>query len=118
MTRTQRTMFGSALLVLLCPVTALAATTYYVDPGGNDANSGTTTDAPFASWARAQTAASPGDTVYFRKGTYRYSAATSTCGGDTGATVNAVVLSKSGTSGNPIKYWAYPGETPVFDFSG
>jgi MYXO-CTERM domain-containing protein len=122
MTSIQRMMMGSALLVLLCPLTARAATTYYVDPAGSDSNAGTTVDTPFASWARAQTAANPGDTVYFRKGTYKYTAATSTCGGtnnnDTGATVNAVVLSKSGTSGNPISYFAYPGETPVFDFSG
>ena len=73
--------------------------------------------APFASWARAQTAAAPGDTVYFRGGVYRYTDATSTCTSGT-ATVNAVVLNKSGTAGNPIRYWAYPGETPVFDFSG
>jgi MYXO-CTERM domain-containing protein len=73
--------------------------------------------APFASWARAQAAASPGDTVYFRGGTYKYTAATSTCTSTT-ATVNDVVLSKSGTPGNTINYWAYPGETPIFDFSG
>jgi hypothetical protein len=85
-------------------------------PTGSDTAAGTQS-APFASWARAQTAAAAGDTVYFRAGTYRYTDATSNCT-STGATVNAVVLSKSGTSGNPIKYWAYPGETPVFDFSG
>ena len=48
---------------------------------------------------------------------YRYTDATATCTSTT-ATVNAVVLSKSGASGKPIRYWAYPGETPVFDFSG
>ena len=26
-------------------------------------------------------------------------------------------LDKSGTEGHTIKYWAYPGETPIFDFS-
>lgn len=72
---------------------------------------------PFASWAQAQTAASPGDTIYFRGGTYKYAATTSTCSSPN-ATIHAVVLSKSGASGNPIKYWAYPGEKPVFDFSG
>jgi hypothetical protein len=104
-------------LVFAAPLTAGAAT-YYVAPAptGSDTAAGTQS-APFASWARAQTAAAAGDTVYFRAGTYRYTDATSTCTG-TGATVDAVVLSKSGTSGNPIKYWAYPGETPVFDFSG
>ena len=94
------------------------AATYYVAPGGSDAAGVAGTEAaPFASWARAQTAAAPGDTVYFRGGVYRYTDATSTCTSGT-ATVNAVVLDKSGTSGNPIRYWAYPGEAPVFDFSG
>src|SRR5580698_3574159 len=115
--RTTRTTIASALMVLLFPLAAAAATTWYVAPTGSDTAAGTMA-APFASWARAQTAASPGDTVYFRGGTYKYTAATSTCGGVTTATVNAVVLTKSGTSGNPIKYWAYPGETPLFDFSG
>jgi hypothetical protein len=92
------------------------AVTYYVAPTGSDTAAGTEA-APFASWARAQTAAVAGDTVYFRGGTYKYTDATSTCTSTT-ATVNDVVLSKSGTSGNPINYWAYPGEAPIFDFSG
>lgn len=96
---------------------AARAATYYVAPAGDDGNAGTM-DAPFATWGRAQTAAAAGDTVYFRGGTYKYTAATSTCGGSTTATVNSVVLTKSGTSGKPINYWAYPGEKPVFDFSG
>jgi MYXO-CTERM domain-containing protein len=103
------------LAIVFLPLTASAAT-YYVSPTGSDTAAGTMA-APFASWARAQTAAAAGDTVYFRGGTYAYTDATSTCTSTT-ATVNAVVLSKSGTSGSPINYWAYPGETPVFDFSG
>jgi hypothetical protein len=92
--------------------------TYYVAPNGSDAAGTAGTEAaPFASWARAQTAAAAGDTVYFRGGNYKYSDATSTCASGT-ATVNAVVLDKSGAPGSPIRYWAYPGETPVFDFSG
>src|SRR5580698_11331961 len=102
--RTTRTTIASALMVLLFPLAAAAATTWYVAPTGSDTAAGTMA-APFASWARAQTAASPGDTVYFRGGTYKYTAATSTCTSGT-ATVYDVVLSKSGTSGNPINYWA------------
>ena len=113
----RRTTIGSALLVLLFPFAASAATTWYVAPTGSDTAAGTMA-APFATWARAQTAAAAGDTVYFRGGTYTYTTATNTCGGSTTATVDAVVLSKSGSSGNMINYWAYPGETPVFDFSG
>ena len=103
---------------LLCaPRAVAAANPYYVATTGSDANAGTMA-APFASWAKAQSAVSPGDTVYFRGGRYRFTDATATCGGSTSATVNAVVLNKSGTSGNPINYFAYPGERPVFDFSG
>jgi hypothetical protein len=99
------------------PLSASAAT-YYVAPNGSDTAPGAGTEAaPFATWSRAQAAAGPGDTVYFRKGVYRFTTATATCKSATD-TVNAVVLDKSGTSGNPIRYWAYPGETPVFDFSG
>jgi hypothetical protein len=115
-------MTSKALARVVCigvaitwPITA-SATTYYVAPNGSDSAAGTEA-APFASWARAQAAASPGDTVYFRAGTYQYTDATSTCSSST-AIVNAIVLSKSGTSGNPIRYWAYPGEKPRLDFSG
>jgi MYXO-CTERM domain-containing protein len=115
MTKIQRVQVLAFFLVLLAPLAARAAT-YYVAPTGSDTAAGTL-DAPFASWAQAQTAAAAGDTVYFRGGTYKYTDATSTCS-STSATVDSVVLSKSGTSGNMINYWAYQGETPVFDFSG
>ncbi len=106
---------GLAIAILFVPLLAHAAS-YYVATDGSDTAAGSES-APFATWDRAQTAASPGDTVYFRGGRYAFTDATSTCS-STSATVNAVILSKSGTSGNPIKYWAYPGERPVFDFSG
>ena len=108
---------GLLVLGFLAPLSGQAATTYYVATDGSDSAAGSES-APFATWAHAQTAASAGDTVYFRGGRYVYTTATSTCGGSTSATVDSVVLSKSGTSGNPINYFAYPGETPVFDFSG
>jgi uncharacterized protein (TIGR03382 family) len=101
---------------LLLARPAAAANTYYVATDGSDSNAGTMA-APFASWAKAQSVAAAGDTVYFREGRYKYTAATATCG-STSDTVNAVVLNKSGASGNPINYFAYPGEKPVFDFSG
>jgi MYXO-CTERM domain-containing protein len=103
------------LLVLAAPA-ALHAATFYVAPAGDDTAVGSE-GAPFATWERGQSAASPGDTVYFRGGRYKFKDATSTCS-STSATVNAVVLSKSGTSDKPIRYWAYPGERPIFDFSG
>jgi hypothetical protein len=113
--RSTRAKLVAGLVGFGTPLTAHAAT-WYVAPTGSDTAAGTEA-APFASWARAQTAASAGDTVYFRDGTYAYTDATSTCS-STGSTISDVVLSKSGTSGNPINYWAYPGEHPLFDFSG
>lgn len=94
---------------------AAAATAYYVAPNGNDSAAGTQA-APWASIARAQTAARAGDTVYLRGGTYAFARANSGCSSQT-ARVDAITLNKSGSSGNPIRYWAYPGEKPVFDFS-
>ncbi|HVZ89034.1 MAG TPA: right-handed parallel beta-helix repeat-containing protein, partial [Polyangia bacterium] len=119
MTRIRGTqgLFAFSVLMLAAAPAARAANTWYVAPTGSDSNAGTMA-APFASWGRAQTAAAAGDTVYFRGGTYTITSASNTCNGSTTATVDAIVLSKSGTAGNMINYWAYPGETPVFDFSG
>ena len=66
----RRTWIIVGLLLSLAPEPARAAT-YYVSPAGADGNPGSEAS-PFASWARAQTAASPGDTIYFRGGTYKY----------------------------------------------
>ena len=89
--------------------------TYYVAPTGNDTAAGTQA-APWQSFAHAQAIARPGDTVYFRGGRYAYTQATTSCASRR-ATVSAIVLDRSGTQDAPIRYWAYPGETPVFDFS-
>jgi len=94
---------------------AAAAVAYYLAPNGNDSAAGTLA-APWATIARAQSAAQPGDTVYVRGGTYAFTRATTACASQT-ARVDAITLNKSGASGNPIHYWAYPGEKPVFDFS-
>jgi hypothetical protein len=112
---------------LLVPVLAIAATTavpaaahaasvYYVSPSGSDSAAGSQS-APWKTIAHAQSAVSAGDTVYFRAGTYSYTAATTSCSSQT-ATVDAVTLSKSGSSGSPINYWNYPGEKVQFTFSG
>jgi MYXO-CTERM domain-containing protein len=81
---------------------ALAAE-YYVSTTGSDSNPGTQAS-PFATLTKGVSSAGAGDTVYIGGGTYYPS------GGFT--------FSKSGTSDtNRIKYWAVPGEKPVFDFS-
>ncbi|GAA3439300.1 right-handed parallel beta-helix repeat-containing protein [Kutzneria kofuensis] len=105
------TVVGSAAAV----GSPAAGKTYYVAPSGNDSAAGTQT-APWASIAHAQAVVQAGDTVYFRGGTYAYSRANSGCKSETDR-VDAITLSRSGSSGNLINYVAYPGEKPVFDFS-
>jgi hypothetical protein len=108
---------GTGLLVTGTATAGNAATphTYYVAPTGSDSAAGSQS-APWASIAHAQAVAQPGDTVYFRGGTYTYTHANSNCSSKT-ADVDAITLNKSGTAGSPINYFAYPGEDPVFDFS-
>ena len=93
----------------------LELTKVFVSPEGNDDNDGSMEN-PLASIQKAQEMVTPGDTVYIRGGTYNV-------GQDeiseviSGLFASVTFLDKSGTEGNRINYWAYPGETPVFDFS-
>ncbi|MFC7535391.1 DUF1565 domain-containing protein [Actinoplanes sp. GCM10030250] len=116
-----RALLGSAVLASAVGIVAVvagessAAAAYYVAPAGNDSAAGTQA-APWKTIAKAQSVAKAGDTVYFRGGTYAFTKANTTCSSQT-ARVDGVTLNKSGASGNPIRYWAAPGEKPVFDFS-
>ena len=103
--------FSLCLLVFSLP---LFATVYYVANNGNDANTGNI-DQPFLTISRAQTSVVAGDTVYIRGGTYVMTTAQVSTYSSIWAYVT--LLNKSGTSGNRINYWAYPGEKPVFDYS-
>lgn len=109
-------LIPAAVAVFAGPAPAHAASVYYVSPSGNDSAAGTEA-APWKTIAKAQTVVAAGDTVYFRGGTYSYTAGTTSCSSTT-ATVDAITLSKSGSAGAVINYWNYPGEKPVFDFSG
>lgn len=71
---------------------------YFVSPNGNDLNPGTFNQ-PWRTIGKAARSVLPGDTVYVRAGIY----------------MEAVSLNISGTQQNPIKFLAYPGETPVID---
>lgn len=86
------------------------AATYYVATNGFDTNSGTS-NSPFATITRAQVTATFGDAVYLRGGTYFLDNSHLTTTNNPWAIVNN--MTKSG-----ISYVAFPGERPVFDFSG
>lgn len=101
--------------VLLATAPACFASTYFMSPSGDDTASGSI-EAPWQSIARAQQTLRAGDRLYIRGGKYVITAGQNTCASVTD-TVNAINLKVSGTASNPIQYFAYTGETPVFDFS-
>lgn len=114
--RIRQRHFRLALAALAMAATgAVSAATWYVAPNGNDSGAGTLA-APWKTFAKAQAMAAAGDTVYFRGGAWVYTAGLNACASMTD-TVNVITLNKSGQAGKPIRYWAYPGEKPVFDFS-
>lgn len=103
----------TAILLLLLS-TASFSKTIFVAPDGNDTAPGTKAQ-PLHSIAKAQSLAAPGDTVYVRGGTYLMQEPQIATFSRNQAHV--ILLDKSGTEGKRIRYWAYPGERPVFDFS-
>lgn len=100
---------AAVFVLVMLAVPLVGAAEYYVAPDGQDTQPGTI-DQPFASLAKAQAVALPGDTVWVRGGRYEFVAGR-------GASPYAVRFDKSGQEGRPIRYWAYPGERPAFDFS-
>lgn len=87
-------------------------TTYYCAPaasGGSDGNPGTI-GSPFANWEYFYNVAKAGDTCYIRGGTYLPVKAVS-------YNFHCWWQNMKGDSANPIRIWAYPGESPVYDFS-
>ena len=76
-----------------------AQANYYIAVNGSDNNAGTI-DKPFASLNGAWKVVKPGSLIYMRGGTYSL-------------TTQQALTGKSGTAGNLIKIWAYPGETPI-----
>jgi len=101
------------LILLIIQASVGFSKVYYVAPNGNDANPGTK-NKPLATVHHAQDLVNPGDTVYIRGGVYNVTQ------DQFAQKVNVfdsyAYLNKSGTPNARINYWAYPGETPVFDF--
>ena len=103
------------LFLSFCIAGAASGSTYYVSPAGSDDAAGTIA-APFASLNKANSVVTAGDTVWIRGGTY-YPTDTTYVKNDNFTA--GIFLNKSGTGDDKrIYYWAYPGEKPVFDFSG
>ncbi len=98
-----------ATLIFLLTIFRGVGATWYVATNGLDSNTGLS-NSPFATVMRAQSAASSGDTVYLRGGTYYLDNSNFTATNSPWAIVNNIT--KSG-----ISYLAYPGERPMFDFS-
>lgn len=92
-----RRLFTAAALFVACTATSLQAATYYVSPYGSDYADGSQTR-PFQTVQQAASFATAGDTVIIREGVYR----------------ETVRPANSGTSGSPITFEAYPGETVTF----
>src|SRR5689334_24975220 len=108
-----RTLYLSIGWTCLLSATAGAAS-WYVAPDGDDAFVGSL-DKPFATVQRAQQAAAPGDTVFIRGGVY--SVKEEQLAKKRGLYAEATALDKSGKPDAPIRYWAFPGEQPIFDMT-
>ena len=74
------------------------ADAYYVSPLGNDSNPGTFLF-PWKTINKAASSVVPGDMVYIRAGVYH----------------EYVSINRSGIQAQPIRFFAYPGESPVMD---
>ena len=107
--RLRLSLFAGAALALVFAGQACFGATWYVATNGLDTNTGSS-NSPFATVTRAQTAASSNDVVYLRGGTYYLNDSNLTATNSPWAIVNN--MNKGG-----ISYLACPGEKPVFDFS-
>ena len=96
-----RTLF---LLCILALAKSASGSTYYLSPQGDDLKGTGSLNSPWFTLEKAWKAASAGDTIWLRGGTYQYSAMQDLTG-------------KSGQSGKRIKFWAYNGENPVITIS-
>jgi hypothetical protein len=85
-----------AILPINYNLASLSGTLRYVSTTGNDATGNGTVGAPYATISRAVTAASSGDNIVIRGGTYRPGY-------------------QSLSSSKTLKFIAYPGEIPVFN---
>jgi hypothetical protein len=90
-------------VAILTVTTSLPPAAFYVSTTGNDSNPGTL-DRPFLTLSKGLTAVGNSGWVYVRGGTYAMS--------------SKLTLSRTASAANPIRLWAYPGETPIIDSTG
>jgi hypothetical protein len=90
----------SAIIIFIANVSFGAV--YYISPSGADTNPGTISS-PVFTLNKAISLVSPGDTIFFRGGTYAYT--------------STQALAKSGTAADTICIFAYPGEYPILSWS-
>jgi len=92
----------SFIFVFVCSSIIINAQ-IYVSPDGDDSNPGTF-DKPYQTISYAMSLAYADTTIYLRGGVYELT--------------STLKPERSGETGKYIKLWAYPGETPILDFSG
>jgi hypothetical protein len=99
----------------ICEATG-GAHCYYLAPNGSDANDGSI-GAPFASTNPIIETMGPGDFIYFRGGEYGVAAKGQIPDESSWLPPyhSVAYVRRSGASGNPITFKAYPGELPVLD---
>jgi hypothetical protein len=102
------------LLLLLFVYTSSFANIWFVSTVGDDTNPGTKGQ-PFLTIQKAQSFVAPGDTVFVRGGIYQMQE--SQINSYTRIQAYVILLNKSGAENKHIHYWAFPGETPIFDFT-
>ncbi|MBN2348804.1 MAG: right-handed parallel beta-helix repeat-containing protein [Bacteroidales bacterium] len=100
--RTRRRIYTIVIVFIFSIYTVINAETYYVSINGLDTNPGTIVS-PFKSISHAIDVSTAGDIIYVR--------------GDQFLLSQPILISKSGTDGNPFNLLAYQGERPVLDFS-
>lgn len=110
----KRKFLHSLFLIFLLHTSVAYSKIYYVANTGSDSNDGSF-DNPVETIQKAQDLVSAGDTVCIRGG--NYSMRTDQIDRYYSIWVYVTQLNKSGTADQPINYLAYPGETPVFDYS-
>lgn len=78
----------------------LRAADYYIDPSGNDANSGTTSAQPWKTLGKVNgTVFQPGDNIYFKRGGTWYGSLTPQGSGNS---TSQITLSSYGTGAKPL----------------